>query len=177
MSSDTLFPVVDLTPLLLADESLLLRDPAALAASKQIAASLVATGCVLVRDPRVSERDNSRFLDLLERYFEQPEDSKKRDARPELHYQVGATPEGIERPSLLREDSTSAASPAMSAMTVCAVCSASWPAIAAATSGDAPIVRSTALVPVRYTPPAARRTGMIRRTTARHGMDDRRRPL
>jgi hypothetical protein len=109
LSSDTLFPVVDLTPLLLADESLLLRDPAALAASKQIAASLVATGCVLVRDPRVSERDNSRFLDLLERYFEQPEDSKKRDARPELHYQVGATPEGIERPSLLREDSTSAA--------------------------------------------------------------------
>ena len=34
---------------------------------------------------------------------------KKRDARPALHYQIGATPEGVERPSLLREDSTSAA--------------------------------------------------------------------
>lgn len=118
-SSDTLFPVVDLAPLLLsddADESSLHRlttDPAALAASKLIASSLVATGCVLVRDPRVSEElDNSRFLDLLERYFEQPEELKKRDARPELHYQIGATPEGVERPSLLRgmeEDSTSAA--------------------------------------------------------------------
>lgn len=117
-SSDTLFPVVDLTPLLLADgagddaSSLLTKNPVALAASKLIASSLVATGCVLVRDPRVSEElDNSRFLDLLERYFEQPEELKKKDARPELHYQIGATPEGVERPSLLRgeEDSTSAA--------------------------------------------------------------------
>lgn len=119
-SSDTLFPVVDLTPLLLADgagddaSSLLTKNPEALAASRLIASSLVATGCVLVRDPRVSEElDNSRFLDLLERYFEQPEELKERDARPELHYQIGATPEGVERPSLLRgmeeEGSTSAA--------------------------------------------------------------------
>ena len=109
-SSDALFPVIDLAPLLLDDASLLSSsNPDALAASKNIAASLVATGCVLVRDPRVSEADNSRFLDLLERYFEQPEDLKRKDARPELHYQIGATPEGVERPSLLREDSTSAA--------------------------------------------------------------------
>lgn len=109
-SSDTLFPVVDLAPLLVDDDAeLLLASPEALSASKAIAVSLVATGCVLVRDPRVSELDNSRFLDLLERYFEQPEDLKHKDARPELHYQIGATPEGIERPSLLREDSTSAA--------------------------------------------------------------------
>ena len=115
-TSDTLFPVVDLTPLLLlADDdssslSLLSNNnPEALAASKLIASSLVATGCVLVRDPRVSELDNSKFLDLLERYFEQPEELKREDARPELHYQIGATPEGVERPSLLREDSTSAA--------------------------------------------------------------------
>lgn len=113
--SDALFPVVDLAPLLSVDDGdarLLLSSPPspeALSASRAIAASLVATGCVLVRDPRASERDNSRFLDLLERYFEQPEGLKRGDARPELHYQIGATPEGIERPSLLREDSTSAA--------------------------------------------------------------------
>jgi len=115
-SSDTLFPVVDLAPLLPPDDAaaasdplLLLPSPAALAASRAIAASLVATGCVLVRDPRVSEKDNAGFLDLLERYFEQPEAAKRGDARPELHYQVGATPEGVERPSMLREGSNSAA--------------------------------------------------------------------
>ena len=108
-STSTLFPVVDLTPLLLLDDNADDDDSLLLAASKQIAASLVATGCVLVKDPRVSEEDNDRFLDLLERYFEQPEALKREDARPELHYQVGATPEGIERPSMLTEDSTSAA--------------------------------------------------------------------
>jgi hypothetical protein len=30
-------------------------------------------GAFTVRDPRVSEQDNDNFLDLLERYFEQPD--------------------------------------------------------------------------------------------------------
>ena len=38
-------------------------------------------------------RDNvaGAFLDLLEDYFAQPQESLKRDERPELGYQVGVT--------------------------------------------------------------------------------------
>ncbi len=55
---------------------------------QQLAASLQAPGCVIVRDPRIDERDNERFLDVMERYFSQPVATKLIDARPELHYQV-----------------------------------------------------------------------------------------
>ena len=109
LSSDTLFPVVDLTPLLL-PTSPFSPAPAALAASKAIAASLVATGCVLVRDPRVSEERDNRGLPRPARaLLRAARGREEEDARPELHYQVGATPEGVERPSMLREESTSAA--------------------------------------------------------------------
>eukprot|EP00299_Pterocystis_sp_00344_P003398 c1401_g1_i1.p1 GENE.c1401_g1_i1~~c1401_g1_i1.p1 ORF type:complete len:347 (+),score=67.87 c1401_g1_i1:30-1070(+) len=55
-------------------------------------------GCAVLRDPRVSEDDNNQFLDIVEAYFEQPYDVKIQDARPQLHYQVGCTPDGIECP-------------------------------------------------------------------------------
>ena len=45
-------------------------------------------GALLVHDSRVSEEDNSTFLDLLEDYFAQPYDVLKQDERPELGYQV-----------------------------------------------------------------------------------------
>jgi isopenicillin N synthase-like dioxygenase len=45
-----------------------------------------------VRDPRVTEENNQRFLDMIEDYFNQPEEQKLKDARPELGYQVGVTP-------------------------------------------------------------------------------------
>ena len=41
-----------------------------------------------MQDSRVSEEDNSEFLDLIEDYFAQPEELLKRDERPELGYQV-----------------------------------------------------------------------------------------
>lgn len=50
----------------------------------------VATGCVVVRDPRTSEADSKRFLDMMERYFSQGVTAKMADVRPELHYQVVA---------------------------------------------------------------------------------------
>lgn len=56
------------------------------------------TSCLLIRDPRVSEADNNIFLDTLEKYFEQEHDVKMKDARPDYHYQVGVTPEGVEFP-------------------------------------------------------------------------------
>jgi isopenicillin N synthase-like dioxygenase len=63
---------------------------------KKVVESLHNTGCLIVRDPIVTEEDNNRFLDLMESYFEQESDIKLRDARPELGYQVGVTPEGKE---------------------------------------------------------------------------------
>lgn len=65
----------------------------------QAAESLYRTGCLLVRDWRVKEEDNTRFLDLLERYFESSDG--ERDARPQLGYQVRQLEvnTGLSRPS------------------------------------------------------------------------------
>ena len=51
-----------------------------------------------MHDSRVSEQDNAKFLDLIEDYFNQPEDDIKKDERPELSYQVGVTLENTEKP-------------------------------------------------------------------------------
>jgi isopenicillin N synthase-like dioxygenase len=58
-----------------------------------------------VRDPRVTEQENSDFLDTLEDYFGQPDEIKIKDVRPDLHYQVGATPANVELPRCARDDS------------------------------------------------------------------------
>ena len=60
--------------------------------------ALITYGALILHDSRVSEGDNIQFLDLLEDYFAQPEELLKRDERPELHYQVGATLENTEKP-------------------------------------------------------------------------------
>lgn len=39
-----------------------------------------------------------RFLDMLERYFEQPEAVISSDVRKDLYYQVGTTPAHVELP-------------------------------------------------------------------------------
>ena len=54
----------------------------------QAAEALIQYGALLVHDSRVSEDDNSVFLDLIEDYFAQPEAALKQDERPELGYQV-----------------------------------------------------------------------------------------
>ena len=63
------------------------------------------TGVLVVRDPRVDASNNDRFLNTMERYFERPLEQKLKDARPELAYQVGITPEGIEKPRCLTDKS------------------------------------------------------------------------
>mmetsp|Transcript_30526 Transcript_30526/g.58781 ORF Transcript_30526/g.58781 Transcript_30526/m.58781 type:complete len:354 (+) Transcript_30526:217-1278(+) len=65
---------------------------------REVAKCLKNMGCVVVRDPRVSSAHNDAFLDMMERYFEQDEACKMAEAHPELHYQVGVTPEGVEVP-------------------------------------------------------------------------------
>ncbi|KAF8633015.1 hypothetical protein AX15_001610 [Amanita polypyramis BW_CC] len=65
---------------------------------KKAADALITYGALLLRDSRVSEEDNSIFLDLLEDYFNQPESELRKDLRPELSYQVGVTLESTEKP-------------------------------------------------------------------------------
>ena len=59
----------------------------------KVAHALHNYGICIVRDPRVEDKHNNRFLDMMEKYFEGSDGV--RDARPEFHYQVGVTPEGV----------------------------------------------------------------------------------
>ncbi len=52
---------------------------------------------VIVYDPRVSNLDNDRYLDMMERYFSQPEEVLRKDERPDVYYQVGVS-KGQEKP-------------------------------------------------------------------------------
>ncbi len=65
---------------------------------KALAQCLKDTSALVVRDPRCPSHDNATFLNMLERYYAQPLDVKKKDERPHYHYQVGITPEGVEVP-------------------------------------------------------------------------------
>uniref|UniRef100_A0A7S2S0B3 Isopenicillin N synthase-like Fe(2+) 2OG dioxygenase domain-containing protein n=1 Tax=Rhizochromulina marina TaxID=1034831 RepID=A0A7S2S0B3_9STRA len=62
----------------------------------KVAEALHKFGCFVAKDPRVEEKHNSQFLDMLERYFSSSDG--KTDARPELSFQVGVTPEMTEQP-------------------------------------------------------------------------------
>jgi len=53
-------------------------------------------GVCIVKDPRVKEQNNSDFLDMMEKYFENSDG--ERDARPQHSYQVGVTPAFVEQP-------------------------------------------------------------------------------
>ncbi|KAF8203809.1 hypothetical protein BJ912DRAFT_1018512 [Pholiota molesta] len=65
---------------------------------KKAADALIIYGALVLHDSRVSEDDNSTFLDLIEDYFAQPHEDLKKDERPELGYQVGVTLENTEKP-------------------------------------------------------------------------------
>lgn len=72
----------------LVDISSYLANPEVSEDCRRVAASLKDYGAVLIRDPRVESRDSDKFVDLMERYFAQPDDVKLEDARPHLFYQV-----------------------------------------------------------------------------------------
>ncbi|KAI0470790.1 Clavaminate synthase-like protein [Xylariaceae sp. FL0804] len=80
-----------------------LQPPGGSAAARdecaRAARALITHGALVLHDSRVSEDDNTAFLDLLEDYFAQPAEVLKRDERPDLGYQVGVTLENTERPS------------------------------------------------------------------------------
>lgn len=46
--------------------------------------------------PRVGFEDNETFLNMMEQYYDQPEEVKLQDVRRDLKYQVGVTPNFVE---------------------------------------------------------------------------------
>ncbi|KAB5518058.1 hypothetical protein GE09DRAFT_1157371 [Coniochaeta sp. 2T2.1] len=73
-------------------------SPLVQAECRRAAQGLITYGALVLHDSRVSEDDNSTFLDLLEDYFAQPEEALRKDERPELSYQIGVTLENTEKP-------------------------------------------------------------------------------
>jgi isopenicillin N synthase-like dioxygenase len=61
-----------------------------------IAEQLSKYGVLVIKDPRVNAEHNDTFIDQMEKYYEQPKSVKLADIRPEVFYQVGATPDGVE---------------------------------------------------------------------------------
>lgn len=84
------FPIIDLASYL--DQSGDFK-----AECDKIAHLLHQFGLLIVKDPRVDDSLNQKFLDMMEQYYDQPAEVRAEDARPEVHYQVGVTPEEIER--------------------------------------------------------------------------------
>ena len=69
---------------------------------QKVAHSFHKFGIVKFKDPRVNDKDNSDYIDMVEEYFDQISKKyyageKLEDVKEELCYQTGATPEGIER--------------------------------------------------------------------------------
>jgi isopenicillin N synthase-like dioxygenase len=62
---------------------------------KKVADALYSTGLLVVKNSGVTDAENNRFLDNMERYFEQSDGTK--DARPEHSFQVGVTPSHKEK--------------------------------------------------------------------------------
>lgn len=87
-------PIIDLDLF----RSLPRDDPRVLAECRRAADALVEFGALVLHDERVAEADNDAFLDLLEKYFAQPDETLRKDERPELGYQVGVTLENTETP-------------------------------------------------------------------------------
>ncbi|XP_030965462.1 uncharacterized protein LOC115986499 [Quercus lobata] len=71
---------------------------------KEVASSLREAGAVVVRDPRCSEEENEKFIEMMERYYESPVEYKRPQERPDFHYQVGITPEKVEVPRFLVDE-------------------------------------------------------------------------
>ncbi|XP_038903283.1 uncharacterized protein LOC120089913 [Benincasa hispida] len=102
-------PVIDLAPYLKASSELAGGSPIDFAPQltalcEEVSRTLKETGALLVKDPRCSAEDNDRFIDMMERFFEKPTEFKRLHARPNLHYQVGVTPEGVEVPKSLVDE-------------------------------------------------------------------------
>lgn len=69
---------------------------------RKVAGSFHKFGLCVVRDPRVNHQDNDSYIDMVESYFEKAgqhfyDTAELPDARPELSFQTGITPESVEK--------------------------------------------------------------------------------
>ncbi|KAM0282925.1 hypothetical protein ACHAQH_002736 [Verticillium albo-atrum] len=87
-------PIIDLDVFLHKPQD----SPESKAECLKAANALISYGALVLHDSRVSEEDNTTFLDLLEDYFAQPREDLQKDERPELSYQIGVTLENTEKP-------------------------------------------------------------------------------
>ena len=68
----------------------------------KVAESFHKYGICIIKDPRVNMQDNAEYIDLMEKYFDSVSgpyyaDKTLKEAKPEYHYLVGATPENQEK--------------------------------------------------------------------------------
>jgi hypothetical protein len=56
---------------------------------EKVATCLRETGALVIRDPRCTIADNDAFLDMMEKFWGQTEEFKRKQERPEAHYQAG----------------------------------------------------------------------------------------
>lgn len=94
-SSALSVPIVDVKPFL-TESGNYTQD------CKTVAEALSHYGCLIIKDPRVHQDQNSRFLDMMEKFFQKR--SKELyagrpvpDIFPDTNFQVGATPEFAEK--------------------------------------------------------------------------------
>lgn len=89
-------PVIDVRAFLEKDPAKMLEQ------CKLVAQSLHEFGILIWRDPRVDEKDNEDYIDMMEEYFELEgrkhyNGEKLKDCKPEHNFQAGVTPERQER--------------------------------------------------------------------------------
>ncbi|KAJ9558411.1 hypothetical protein OSB04_013025 [Centaurea solstitialis] len=93
-------PVIDLAPYVDVTSGKFTYDellhPELKKVCSEVSRILRETGALFVRDPRCSTEDNDRFIDMMEKYFEQPEEVKRAQECPHQHYQVGPIPGGVD---------------------------------------------------------------------------------
>jgi len=96
-------PIIDLNLFIQSErEAGAAMTPEAKAECEKVAECFHKFGIILIRDPRVDMKDNDDYVDLMEDYFWKTGElfysgEKVDDIKPEHHYQVGATPEFIEK--------------------------------------------------------------------------------
>ncbi|KAF9567020.1 Clavaminate synthase-like protein [Agrocybe pediades] len=93
-------PVIDLDVFLAGPAG----SEAVIAECKKAADALITYGALVLHDSRVLKEDNETFLDLMEDYFNQPQEELKKDERPELHYQIGVTLDNTEKPKCAADE-------------------------------------------------------------------------